>query len=358
MKNPPAHITILISHKFIKRDPTCFEICIFTSLNFNKCNPMIDFSKHPLNKKYDLDTALGSIWEFYKKWLVSLFVISFVFSLIITYISGRVNLSDVYSVTDPEEMMAILRSMIGPYALIILFSFLFSMILQYYIIRKPVDKDSNIISIGTTGIVKFFLPLLVLYILLSLFAMVAITLGIFILFVGALFAVIYVVLIAAFISPVLMIENRGIGETITTTISLAHKRFWPNIGWVVVFGIIVMVISLVLGAIIMIPFGGSFIKTIMNPENASEILTLTSKPSFIILNALANAVTMPLFPIFSLVLYFNARSDNVGEVISDNKSNDDGGKVKIEDLYANTTKKKEIRDNTDSPPPSVEDLTP
>ena len=319
---------------------------------------MIDFLKHPLNKKYDLDTALGSIWDFYKKWFISLFIISFVFSLVITYISGRINISDIYSVTDPEEIFAILRSMTGPYLLIIFFSFLFSMILQYYIIRKPVDQDSNIFSIGATSIVKFFLPLLLLYILLSLFAVVAVTIGIFILFIGALFAVIYVVLIAAFIAPVLMIDNQGIGETITTTISLAHKRFWPNIGWVVVFGIIVMVISLVLGAIIMIPFGGSFLRTIMNPENASELLTMTSKPSFIILNALANAITMPLFPIFSLVLYFNARSDNVGEVIGDQKINDDGGKVTVEDLYSNTAKKKEIRNNTDSPPPSVEDLTP
>ncbi|MBN1387253.1 MAG: hypothetical protein JW965_02330 [Bacteroidales bacterium] len=319
---------------------------------------MIDFIKHPLNKKYDLDTALGSIWDFYKKWFVSLFIISFIFSLIITYLSGRVNLSEIYSVTDPEEIMAILRSMIGPYALIILFSFLFSMILQYYIIRKPVDADSNIFTIGATGIIKYFLPLLVLYILLGLFAMVAIMLGVFILFIGALFAVIYVVMISAFISPVLMVENRGIGETITTTISLAHKRFWPNIGWVAVFVILLMVISFVLGAIIMIPFGGSFFRTIMNPENASELLNMTSKPSFIILNSLANALTMPLFPIFCLVLYFNARSDNVGEVISDIRGNDDGGKVKIEDLYGNMANKKEIRKNADSPPPTVDDLTP
>lgn len=345
-------------YKFIKRAPTCSEICIFTFLNINKSNPMIDFLKHPLNKKYDLDTALGSLWDFYKKWFVSLFVISFIFSLIITYLSGRVNLSEIYSVTEPEEIIAILRSMVGPYALIILFSFLFSMILQYYIIRKPIDTESNIFSIGATGIVKYFLPLLVLYILLGLFAMVAITLGVFILFVGALFAAIYVIMISAFIAPVLMIENQGIGETITTTIRLAHKRFWPNIGWVVVFGILLMVISFILGAIVMIPFGGSFFRTIMHPENAAELLDITSKPSFIILNSLANAITMPLFPIFCLVLYFNARSDKTGEVISNQNGNDNGGKVKIEDLYGNTTRKKEMSKKTDSPPPSVDDLTP
>jgi len=350
---------IYTTHKFIKRASTCFEICIFTFLNINIFNTMVDYTKHPLSKKYDLDTALGSIWEFYKKWFGNLFIISFIFSLIITYLSGRVNVSEIYSVTDPEEMLAIFRSMIGPYMLIILVSFIFTLILQYYVIRKPVDPDSNILSIGTTAIIKYFLPLLVLYILLGLFAMVAIILGVFLLFVGALFAVIYVVMIFAFIAPVLIIENPGLGDTITTTISLSHKRFWPNIGWVAVFGILVMVISFVLGAIIMIPFGGSFFRTIMNPENASELLNLTSKPSFIILNSLANALTMPLFPIFSLVLYFNARSNNVGEVISD-QTGEDGGPVKIEDLYGDMTrnKKKELNKKADSPPPSVEDLTP
>lgn len=320
---------------------------------------MTDYTNHPLNKKYDLDTALGSIWEFYKKWFGSLFVISFVFSLIITYISGRVDISKIYSTTDPEEMMGIVRSMIGPYALVLLFTFMFTIILQYYVIRKPVDPDSNIFSIGTTAIVKYFLPLLVLNIIIAVFAVFAIMIGIFLLFIGALFAVVYVALLYALLSPVLMIENPGIGDTITTTIKLAHKRFWPNIGWVAIFVILLMVISFILGAIIMIPFGGSFFRSIMNPENASEVLNLTSKPSFIILSALANALTMPLFPIFSLVLYFNARSDNVGEIISDRSGEDDAGPVSIEDLYSDKAgDSRKEQNKADSPSPSVEDLKP
>ncbi|MBS0010660.1 MAG: hypothetical protein KFF49_04580, partial [Bacteroidales bacterium] len=318
------------------------------------------YKQHPLNKQYDLDTALTSIWEFYKKWFGSLFVISFVFSLIITYISGRVDISDIYSVTDPEEMMAIAGSMIGPYFLILLFTFVFSLILQYYVLRKPVDPESNIVSIGSTGLARFFLPLLVLNIILALFALVAIMLGVLLLFVGALFAIVYVAMLYAFIAPVLMIERPDISDTIRTTISLAHKRFWPNMGWVAVFVILIMVISFVLGAIIMIPFGGSFIRTITSPENASELLDLTSRPSFIILNALANALTMPLFPIFSLVLYFNSRSGYTAGLISDKNDDDKGRPVKVEDLYADMSgkSKKKLNSQADPPPPSVDDLTP
>jgi hypothetical protein len=68
---------------------------------------------------------------------------------------------------------------------------------------------------------------------------------------------------------------------------------------------------------------------------------------------------MPLFPIFSLVLYFNSRSDNVGEVITDDSTGDDGNPVKIEDLYSdNSNRKKRLNKKDEAAPPSVEDLTP
>lgn len=320
---------------------------------------MPDFSSHPLNRKYDLDTALSTIWEFYKKWFLSLFTISFVFSLILTLVSGKVDTPQLYSATDPEEIMSVFKSMLGPYAMILIFTFVFTLVLQYYIIIKPVDPDSNIISIASEGLVKFFIPLLILNIILGIFAVFAFMLGIFLLFIGAVFAVIYVFMIAAFLSPVLMIEKNNISDTINKTIKIAHKNFWQNIGWVTVFGILIIVISFILGAVIMIPFGGSFLKTITNPENAGEVINLTNKPSYIILSSLANAVTMPLFPIFSLVLYFNSRSSSSFGIPGN--TNDDNGndEVKIEDLYAPSKKKKNnIKDSSGSSSPSVEDLTP
>ncbi|MDZ7738645.1 MAG: hypothetical protein U5K32_06185 [Bacteroidales bacterium] len=319
---------------------------------------MPDYSKHPLNRSYDLDTALSTIWEFYKKWFYSLFVISFVFSLITTYLSGKVNMSEIYSVTDPQEMMEILGSLIGPYALIILFTFTFTLILQYYVIIKPLEPESTIFSIASTAIIKFFLPLLILNIILGIVAVISIMLGFFIFIVGALFALVYIVMLAAFIGPVLMIEDNGIGDTINNSIKLAHKRFWPNIGWVAVFGILLIVVSFILNAVIMIPFGGSFMKTITNPDNAGEVLNIASRPSFILLSSLANAVTMPLFPIFSLVLYFNARSGAGNRVSSDKPGRNEGGKVKIEDLYApRKDRKKELNKKPDKGP-TIEDLMP
>jgi hypothetical protein len=118
-------------------------------------------------------------------------------------------------------------------------------------------------------------------------------------------------MVSFFILPVMMAERINIASTISRTISLSHKNFWPNIGWTTVFLLLYIIISLVLSGIIMIPFSGSFIKTIINPEDAGKIMDLTTNPVFIILSAVVNALTIPLIPIFAYILYFNGRAREV-----------------------------------------------
>ena len=48
---------------------------------------MDQFSNHPLYRKHNIDSAMSSLWEFYKKKFLSLFLISFAMSLVIQYAS-------------------------------------------------------------------------------------------------------------------------------------------------------------------------------------------------------------------------------------------------------------------------------
>ena len=48
---------------------------------------MDQFSSHPLYRRHNIDSAMSSLWEFYKKKFLSLFVISLVMSLVIQYAS-------------------------------------------------------------------------------------------------------------------------------------------------------------------------------------------------------------------------------------------------------------------------------
>jgi len=261
-----------------------------------------------------------------------LFIISLVMSLVMQYTSTLVNMKELSSITDPMILLEKIKGFIIPILVISLINLLFTTILQYYIIFNPVDSE-NTIFISIVKSLKYFVPYLIIMVLLAFAGTIAIVLGIFVLIIGAFFAMLYIVTLYLFILPVMMVEGTNIGSTITRTIKLAHKNFWSNIGWVAVFIIIMLVISVVFSGIILLPFTGSFIKTIVNPEDASKLVDVASKPLFIILSAIVSAFTLPVMPIFACILYFNGKAGE--EQIQPIPTIDPGNnKVRVEDLYA------------------------
>jgi hypothetical protein len=163
----------------------------------------------------------------------------------------------------------------------------------------------------------------------------------------------------ALTAPVMMIENRTMGDTLSRIFTLGHRRFWTNMGFVALFTIILLIISLVLSAIVMIPFSGGFLKSILNPESAGEVTELVKRPSYLILGAVSSALTMPLFPIFSLILYFNITEGIEEEIVAD-AANGENGRVTVEDLYADYKREDNSAENrrNDAAAPTIDDLTP
>jgi hypothetical protein len=293
---------------------------------------MDQFSNHPLYRKHNIDSAMSSLWEFYKNRFLSLFVISVVMSLVMQYAATLVNIKELSAITDPMLLLEKLKGFLVPILLISLLNLLFATILQYHVIYNPLD-NGNTIFISVLKSLKYYIPYLIIMILLAFAGTIAVILGIFVLIVGAFFAMLYVVTLYLFILPVMMVEGTNISSTITRTIALAHKNFWSNIGWVAVFIIIMLVISVILSGIILLPFTGNFIKTIVNPDDAAKITEVTTKPLFIILSAIVSALTLPVMPIFACILYFNGKAGEEHtqpvQVIDP-----DNNRVRVEDLYA------------------------
>ncbi len=292
---------------------------------------MDQFSNHPLYRKHNIDSAMSSIWEFYKSKFLSLFIISLAMSLVIQYASTMVNMKELQTITDPMLLLDKMKGYLVPILIISLINLLFTTILQYYIIYNPINSDNIFSSLIKS--LKYFIPFLITMILLAFFGSIAIVLGIFALVIGAFFAILYVMTLYLFILPIMMAEGANIGNTIRRTIKLAHRNFWTNIGWVTIFLIILIVISVIFSAIVLLPFTGSFLKTILNSENGSSLTEIASNPMFIILSALVNALTLPLMPIFACVLYFNARAgEDQNQIVKPVNQWDD--RVRVEDLYA------------------------
>lgn len=292
---------------------------------------MDQFNNHPLYRQYNIDSAISYLWKFYKENFVTLFIMSLAMSLLTQYVSSLVNLKELQSITDPLVMFEKMKGYFLPVLAIFLISLIFNTIMQYYIIYSPVNKENNVVN-SILKSLKYFFPYLIIMILLGFAGMIAIVLGLFVLIIGAFFAVLYVMTIYMFILPVMMAEELNIGATISRTFKLAHRGFWSNIGWVSVFIIIMLVISVLFSGIILIPFTGSFIKTLFHPENTTQIIDYTSKPLFIILSAIAGALTTPLMPIFACILYFNGKAgeDQIQTIMPVEPES----RLKVEDLYA------------------------
>lgn len=268
---------------------------------------MENFSSHPLYRKHDLDSAMSSLWDFYRKKFIVLFTSSFVMSLIMQFISSTIDFSSLTSMTDPNEMLAKMREFIWPMVILSVVNLLFTTILTYYIIYSPVDNNVNIFT-SLYKSLRYFIPYLILIVLFAFFGSFALLLGLLALVIGIFFVAIYLMTLYMFFLPLLMAEGNNIGHTITRSFRLTHRGFWTNIGWVAVFALILIVLSLILSMIIMIPFTGSIFKSITNPEEAVNALTYIKNPVYIILGSLANALYFPLLPVFSAILYFNGRA--------------------------------------------------
>jgi hypothetical protein len=293
---------------------------------------MYQFSNHPLYRRHNIDSAMNSLWDFYKKKFLTLFFASLVMSLVMQYASSLVNLKDLSSISDPMILLEKIKGLLLPILIISLVNLLFTTILQYYVIFNPVDSGNTIFT-SLIRSLKYFVPYLIIMILLAFAGSIAIVLGIFVLIVGAFFAMLYVVMVYLFILPVMMIEDLNIGNTINRTIKLAHRNFWANIGWVAVFIIVMLVISVIFSGLILLPFSGNFIKTIMKPEEAGALADVTNNPIFIILSAVVSALTLPLMPIFACILYFNGKAGEE-QLQSVPLAEPDNNKVRVEDLYA------------------------
>lgn len=284
---------------------------------------------HPLYKKHTMDSAMSSVWEFYKKYFLILYATAFAMSIVLQYFSSLLNIEQLQSTTDFQVLIEKMREMIVPIIGLSLISLFFTTVLQHFVLNKPVDEENNIFKSVIISF-KYFVPFLIIMILLTFFGVAAIAIGILLLVVGALFAAVYLLALYLFVLPVMMTEGINIGKILSRIFSLLHRNFWSNIGWSAVFLIMLLVISVIFSAIIMIPFSGNIIGNVLNPGEAAP--SYLTSPLFILLSAAVNALTMPLLPIFAAVLYFNAKA---GEDSVEEKINEPGEyRPTVEDLYS------------------------
>jgi hypothetical protein len=289
---------------------------------------MNTYQNHPLAGAVDLDSAFNKLWNFYKKYFVGLYLISVVGSLLSSLFVSGIDLASIQATTDPVEMLEKMKSFAGPYALTILVSLVIGVLLHAWVLEKPAGEPGFITTVLRSALAAI-VPYLVAMIIFGILTVLLVSVGLVILVLPGLFAVFYMLTVGLFVMPVTLVETRNPFEMLSRSFRLAHRNLWPNMGWVVVVILIMIVVAMVLGALVMLPFTGSFIKSIANPEEAGAMLEMTRNPVYIGLSALTGGLVTPVMPILAFLLYFRNRAEEV--VIEVTTENDNA--VRVEDLY-------------------------
>ena len=289
---------------------------------------MNDYQNHPLAGAVSLDSAMTKLWDFYKKYFVGMYIISVILALLTNLASAGIDASMIQTVSDPEEMIQILKGMAGPYALVIVISLVFGVILHAWVLERPLGEPGFPVTLLKKAAVAL-VPYLLVMIVMGTIGIILTAFGLVLLILPGFFAMFYIATVTMFSLPLTLAESRNPGQVLTRSFTLAHRNLWPNMGWVIVVMLIVLVISLVIGALLMVPFTGTFLKSFSNPEEATALLDISRNPVYIAPSSLATALVTPVFPILAFILYFRNRIDDVQEITVD----DDEEGLKVEDLY-------------------------
>jgi len=290
---------------------------------------MNNYQNHPLAGATDLDSAFNKLWYFYKKYFIGLYIISVVSALLTSLFTKNIDLASFQTVSsDPEAAFELMKSMAGPYTLMMLVSLLFVVVLHVWVLERPAGEPGFAAPMLKMTLVAL-VPYLVAMVILTVIMTLLVTVGIVLLVLPGLFALFYMATVIMFAMPVTLVETRNPFEVIRRSFRLAHKNLWPNLGWVVVVLLIIVIASMLLSALVMLPFTGTFMRSFADPEQAASLLDMRRNPLFIGLNALTTALVTPLMPILAFLLYFRNRSEEaVVEITTDND-----GAVRVEDLY-------------------------
>lgn len=293
------------------------------------------FSNHPLYKKHNIDSAMNSMWNFYRKKFLPLFILSLLMSFAIQFASSLIDFKEMYSITDPQVMFEKMKEYVWPMILISLLSLLFITILQYYVLYNPIDNESTVNRCIVKSL-RYYVPFIIILFFFAFVSSLILFLGFIALVIGVLFAALYIATIYMFFLPIMMAEGPNIAHTITRTVALAHRNFWSNLGWTTVFILLMLVASIILSGIVLLPFTGSFLKMFTDQTGTAALQNITSNPVYIVLSSVVNALLYPFLPIFSSILYFNARAreEEPTPYEPGKPEPENNDRIKVEDLYA------------------------
>lgn len=280
---------------------------------------MINYKENPYYKATDLEVFFNSGLEIYKKNFGWFFFYSLIGSIIIQLASTRFlssYLENIEQIADNPQMIWDLMGGLGIMLIISLIVYVsIDLFISYWVLDIHEAEHKGHSKLLKESMSKFFLPMLVVTIICGITIMLGAIIGVFIFIIGMFIALLYFAAVFFPITPVVIQETTNPFEAIGRSIKLVHKDFWASLGMILVLIILYIVASLIFSVLVMIPFAADFFEAIKNPMGFNPAETIN--PLQLLLSSIVNAVMMPLFPIFGVVLYLGLKHKEDQEVNKD-----------------------------------------
>ncbi|MFP4023260.1 MAG: hypothetical protein ACLFVR_01945 [Thiohalospira sp.] len=276
---------------------------------------MIDLKQHPLYKQMEVDSVLSNVFNIYLKKFVNLFIFSFIAVFFIQLLAYNLGFLDLYKFSDQPEIM--LREMsrlmgkVGIYTVgaVIIYGILNAFLVNY-ILKSDVDPKFAVGDLFMESFKKYSIHMIFFLILSFLIVFFGALAGILAFIIGSFVAIIYLGTVLFPGGAIVVAEEKNAMEAIGRTFSLSHRDFWPALGAMVLFVLIMIFISIVTAAIMSVPFVIMFFDNWKETGNIIEAFSLHKYDIgmwTVVLNSIVSAVIYPLYAIFSVVLYFKLK---------------------------------------------------
>jgi len=266
---------------------------------------------------------LTETFKIYLKKFLVMFIYSFVAVFIIQMIFYYLGFMDLYNVSDPEDlyrnMPEIFKKMgIISVSSVIIYGFLNAFLVNY-VIKSDLDPNIVVGEIFAESVKKFSVHMIFFLILSLLIIVIGAFVGIFAIIIGSVIAMAYLGTVLMSGGAILIAEETNAIETIGRAFTLTHKDFWSALGTVILFILIMFLVSLIMTALIAIPFVIMFFGNLNETGSILEAFDLKMYDIgiwYVVLNSIVAALTYPLYAILSVVLYFKLK------FTEDQKAND------------------------------------
>lgn len=275
---------------------------------------MIDIRKHSLYKQLDFDSALSNIFQLYLNKFWPLFIISFMALFLLQMVFYQLGFYELYQIEDPEELMDAIGTFMSKISIVsisfVLVYGVLNALLINFILRKDIEPELPFGEIFTESIRKHAIHMIFFMILSMIILMVAMAVGVIAIIIGMLFAALYIGVVLMPGGAILVAEDKNAIDTIGRTFSMVHKDFWNNMGIFIVFLLIMILLSIVIGALAAVPFLVMFFDGISEGKNFFEALNIHSYDMgiwVVVMNSAVAALTYPLYATLSTVLYLRLK---------------------------------------------------